>query len=148
MPEIGLVHFARVARQVAEATLPAYRTRYSKHTFTQPALLAVLCVMRYEDWTYRETEVRLMEHHELCEALGLSRVPDHTTLYCCLQRLTEQEFTYLLDATVQAMPPPPWKAVPSRWTAPVLRLVRSARSLSIVSEIRDTAWHGATGSNG
>jgi hypothetical protein len=107
MPEIGLVHFARVARQIAETTLPAYRTRFSKHTFTQPALLAVLCVMRYEDWTYRETEVRLAEHQELREALGLSRVPDYTTLYRCLKRLTEDEFARLLDATVQAMPLPP-----------------------------------------
>lgn len=46
MPEIGVVH---VARQIAEATLPVYRTRYAKHTFTQPALLAVVCVfIRHE----------------------------------------------------------------------------------------------------
>jgi hypothetical protein len=51
MAEIGLVRFAQVARQVAEAALPRYRSKYSKHTFTQPTLLAVLCVMRYEDWT-------------------------------------------------------------------------------------------------
>jgi len=55
MAEIGLVHFARVAREVAEAALPRYRSKYSKHVCTQPALLAVLCVMRYEEWTYRET---------------------------------------------------------------------------------------------
>ncbi|MGO8949801.1 MAG: hypothetical protein ACLQUY_19535 [Ktedonobacterales bacterium] len=59
MTEIGPVSFARVARQVADAALPRYRSKYSKHTFTQPSLLAVLCVMRHEDWTYRETEVRL-----------------------------------------------------------------------------------------
>jgi hypothetical protein len=55
MAEIGLVRFAQVARQVAETALPRYRSKYSKHTFAQPTLLAVLCVMRYEDWTYRET---------------------------------------------------------------------------------------------
>jgi len=27
--------------------------------------------MRYEDWTYQETEVRLAEHSELRRALGL-----------------------------------------------------------------------------
>jgi hypothetical protein len=105
MAEIGLVHFAQVARQVAEAALPRYRSKYSKHAFTQPALLAVLCVMRYEDWTYRETEVRLAEHQELRDALGLAQVPDHTTLYRCLCRLQVTDFDQLLAQTIQQMPP-------------------------------------------
>jgi hypothetical protein len=70
MPEVGLLRFARVALEVAEAVLPDYRTKFSKHTFTQPQLLAVLCLMRYEDWTLRKTEVRLAEHGELRSALG------------------------------------------------------------------------------
>jgi hypothetical protein len=62
MAEVGLVRFAQVAREVAEAVLPTYRSKYSKHLFPQPALLAILCLMRYEDWTFREAEVRLGEH--------------------------------------------------------------------------------------
>ena len=58
MAEVGLVRFARVALEVAEAVAPDYRTKFSKHTFTQPQLLAVVCLMRYEDWTLRKTEVR------------------------------------------------------------------------------------------
>ena len=46
MAEIGVVRFAQGAR--ADAPLPLYRT---KHTFTKPTLLAILCLMRYEDWT-------------------------------------------------------------------------------------------------
>src|SRR5882762_4652064 len=57
MAEVGLLPFARVALQVATQVLPPYRTRFSKHQFTQPQLLAVLCLMRYEDWTFREAEV-------------------------------------------------------------------------------------------
>lgn len=80
MPEIGLLSFARVARDVATAVLPPYRSRFSKHQFTQPQLLAILCLMRYEDWTFREVEVRLREHGELHAMLRLSSVPDHTTV--------------------------------------------------------------------
>jgi len=80
MAEVGLVRFARVALEVAEAVLPDYRTKFSKRTFTQPQLLAVLCLMRYEDWTLRRTEVRLAEHGELRKALGPRKAPDHTTL--------------------------------------------------------------------
>jgi len=88
MAEVGLLPFARVALEVATQVLPPYRTRFSKHQFTQPQLLAVLCLMRYEDWTFREAETRLREHQELRAALKLREVPDYTTLYRFLRRLT------------------------------------------------------------
>jgi hypothetical protein len=59
MAEVGLVRFAQVAREVAETVLLTYRSKYSKDLFAQPSLLAILCPMRYEDWTFREAEVRL-----------------------------------------------------------------------------------------
>jgi len=80
MPEIGLLPFARAAMDVASAILPTYRSRFSKHQFSQPQLLAILCLMRYEDWTFREAEVRLREHVELRAVLRLSSVPDYTTV--------------------------------------------------------------------
>jgi hypothetical protein len=87
MPEVGLLPFARMALDVAATILPPYRSRFSKHQFTQPQLLAMACLMRYEDWTFRETEVRLREHSDLRRVLGLQQVPDYTTLYRFLQRL-------------------------------------------------------------
>ena len=89
MAEVGLLPFARVALQVCKAVLPRYRSRFSKRLFNQPQLLAILCLMRYEDWTFREAEVRLGEHRELRQALGLASVPDFTTLYRFLQRLDD-----------------------------------------------------------
>jgi hypothetical protein len=46
---IGLVKFAAMALQVGQAALPAYRSRFSKHQFMQPQLLAMLYLMRYEN---------------------------------------------------------------------------------------------------
>jgi hypothetical protein len=57
MAEAGLLPFARIAVQVCRAVLPRYRSRFSKHQFTQPQLQAILCLMRYEDWTFREGRV-------------------------------------------------------------------------------------------
>ena len=54
MAEVDLVRFAKVALELAKAGLPDYRSKFSKRTFTQPQLLAVLCLMRYEDWTLRK----------------------------------------------------------------------------------------------
>ena len=63
--------------------------------------------MRYEDWTYREAEVRLQEHAELRAALAIERVPDFTTLYRCQHRTGEDELTRLLRETIRRMPLPP-----------------------------------------
>jgi hypothetical protein len=104
MAEVGLVRFAQVALDIARTTVPRYRTSFSKHQFTQPQLLAILCLMRYEDWTYREAEVRLAEHAELRHALELRSVPDYTTLYRFLRRLDETAITRALNEVVHRMP--------------------------------------------
>ncbi len=103
MTEVGLLPFARIALQVSRAVLPRYRSRFSKRQFTQPQLLAILCLMRYEDWTFREAEVRLGEHRELRQVLGLGRVPDFTTLYRFLQRLDDQTIDRAVDETVRRL---------------------------------------------
>jgi hypothetical protein len=103
MAEIGLLPFARIALEVATRVLPPYRSRFSKHQFTQPSLLAVLCLMRYEDWTFREAEVRLREHGELREALRLTQTPDYTTLYRFLQRLEDDSIDRALGETVRRL---------------------------------------------
>jgi Transposase DDE domain/Transposase domain (DUF772) len=103
MVEVGLLPFARVALQVAKAVLPRYRSRFRKHQFTQPQLLAILGLMRYEDWTFREAEVRLGEHRELRQVRGLTSVPDLTTLYRFLQRLDEQTIDRAVGETVRRL---------------------------------------------
>lgn len=103
MAEVGLLPFARVALQVAAQVLPPYRSRFSKHQFTQPQLLAVLCLMRYEDWTFREAEVRLREHQELRAVLQLPAVPDYTTLYRFLRRLEDDSVERGLSETVRRL---------------------------------------------
>lgn len=101
MAEVGLVRFAHVTMQLADTTVPRFRSKFSKRQFTQPQLLAVLCLMRYEDWTFREAEVRLAEHAELRRALRLTTVPDHTTLYRFLRRLDPTCITRLLRKTAR-----------------------------------------------
>jgi hypothetical protein len=58
MAEVGLVRLARVAREVAESVLPWVVLPRSKRLYTQPQLVAIPCLMRYEGWTYREAVVR------------------------------------------------------------------------------------------
>ena len=105
MAEVDLVKSATVALRVGQAVLPAYRSKFSTRRLTQPQLLAMLCLMRDEDWTFREAEVRLAEPCELRTALGLDRVPDYTTLYRFLRRLNEPVLEQLLSAVIQRLIP-------------------------------------------
>src|SRR5260221_8706570 len=65
MAEVGLLPFARVALEVATQVLPPYRTRFSKHQFTQPQLLAVLCPIPHQNWTFPGAETRLRKDPKL-----------------------------------------------------------------------------------
>lgn len=105
MAEVGLVLFAKAALEVMNEVLPPYGSKFSKHTFTQPQLMTILCLMRFEDWTFREAEVRLAEHSDLRRALGLERVPDHTTLYRFMRRVTDELLNEVLVAAVTRIVP-------------------------------------------
>src|ERR1700675_1724469 len=101
MTEVGLLPFARIALRVSRAVLPRYRSRFSKHQFTQPQLLAILCLMRYEACTFREAEVRLSENRELRQALGVVSVPGFTALYRLMQRRDEATIDRTVGETVR-----------------------------------------------
>src|SRR6202008_788398 len=103
MAEVGLLPFARIALQVSRAFLPRYRSRFSKHQFTQPQLMAILCLMGYEDWTFREAEVRLSEHRELRQVLGLVSVPGFRTLYRFFQGLGGPAIDRAVGETVRRL---------------------------------------------
>src|SRR5919106_3798055 len=103
MSEIGVVPFARVALEVAGEVLPTYSHRFSPQRFTQPQLLAILCLMRYEDWTFRGTEVRLSEHAELRRVLQLEAVPDYSTLFRFMLRLEERVINEALVEVVRRL---------------------------------------------
>jgi hypothetical protein len=104
MAESGLVRFARLALGASQAVLPAQRTKFSKRQFTQPQLLAVLRLMRHEDWTFCGPEVRLRECTRLCSALQLNSVHDYTTLYRFLARFDAADVARAMNEIVRRMP--------------------------------------------
>ena len=91
MPTKRRLQFSQVAREVSEEMVPPYRSKGSKHVFTQPQLLTILCLMRYEGWTFREIEEWLGTQHKILRILALKRVPDHSTL-CRFQQRIEENF--------------------------------------------------------
>jgi hypothetical protein len=75
-----LLDVARLALVVARRELNDYACPKSKHTFTQPQLLACLVLRAYKKLTYRGTVELLDASDALRATLGLTHAPAHTTL--------------------------------------------------------------------
>ncbi len=99
------VRLATQALAAARDALPAYSSPYSKKTYTQHQLFALLAVREFLKTDYRGLEQYLRDWSDLRRAVGLTQVPDHSTLQKAAQRLLVRGGDALLGATVA--PPAP-----------------------------------------
>jgi hypothetical protein len=95
---------ARTALDAAERVLPDYSCPKSPRRYTQPQLLAILCVKEFEGLDYRGVAVRLAEWRELRQALRPSagHVPDPSTLCKAAARLLGEKDGAVLAGRVAA----------------------------------------------
>lgn len=94
---------ARIAYEVAQATLPRYSHAKSPHHFTLPQLAACVVLTYYLDKSYRDMEEWLVASDQVCEALDLKRVPDHSTLSRTFQKLKQADWDRMLRELLQRM---------------------------------------------
>jgi hypothetical protein len=85
--------FAREALAAARAVLPAYSSKYSRKTFTQHQLFAALALKTFLKTDYRGVQAQLADWSDLRDALGLTAVPDYSTLHKFLARLKKSTST-------------------------------------------------------
>jgi hypothetical protein len=81
---------ARTALGTAREALPAYSSKYSRHDYTQHQHFALLALRELLRTDYRGLEAMLRDWAELRDALGLSKVPDHSTMQKAAERLLEK----------------------------------------------------------
>jgi hypothetical protein len=81
---------AREALRLAQESLPAYSSKYSRKDFTQHQLFAVLALKTFLKADYRGVVQHLADFAELRSDLGLSKVPDHSTLCYAAKRLLKK----------------------------------------------------------
>src|SRR3954453_18925351 len=81
---------AREALRLARESLPAYSSKYSRKDFTQHQLFAVLALKTFLKADYRGVVQHLADFAELRSDLGLSKVPDHSTLCYAAKRLLKR----------------------------------------------------------
>ena len=81
---------ARMALSVARESIPAYSSKFSRKDFTQHQHFALMALREFLKLDYRGLEQVLKEWAELREALGLAKVPDHSTIQKAAERLLEK----------------------------------------------------------
>lgn len=87
-----------MAYEVGCRTWPDHRRRFSRHDFTLSQLFACLILREMLGLSYRRTEDLLHESLEWLAAIGLSKAPDHNTLWRALGILiTEARVNRLFD---------------------------------------------------
>ena len=78
---------ARDALAAGGAAPPTYGSRYSRRDYTQPQLFALLVLRQFLKVDYRGVVTLAAEWRERREALGLAKVPHHSTLAYAAPRL-------------------------------------------------------------
>ena len=71
----------RVAHHLACRLLPEHSCKFSRHDFTLPQLFACLVVREFFGLSYRRTEALLADSPAWLADVGLTKAPDHNTLW-------------------------------------------------------------------
>ena len=100
------VRVAALAYELTQAVLPRYWHKKSPQTFTVPQVAACVLLLFYLNKSYRDMEEWLLASDQVRQALDLTVVPDHTTLYRTYRRLRMKHLdqlrqTFLDQAGVQ-----------------------------------------------
>jgi hypothetical protein len=81
---------ARTALATAKSALLPYSSKFSRHDSTQHPRFALLALREFLKTDYRGLEAILRDWAELRGTLGLTKVPDHSTLQKAARRLLEK----------------------------------------------------------
>jgi hypothetical protein len=81
---------AREALRLAQESLPAYSSKFSRKDYSQHQLFALLTLKTFFKTDYRGLIQMLLDFAELREELGLRGVPHYSTLCYAAKRLLKK----------------------------------------------------------
>jgi len=82
---------ARTALATAKIALLPYSSKFSRRDYTRHQHFALLALREFLKTDYRGLEAILLDWAELRDTLGLTKVPDHSTLQKAAARLLEKK---------------------------------------------------------
>lgn len=101
--ESRYVTFARIAYELAQASLPRYAHAKSPHHFTFPQLATCVLLTFYLDLSYRDMEEWMLASDQVQAVLGLKRIPDHSTLSRTFHKLKQADWDRFLAHLLRQM---------------------------------------------
>jgi hypothetical protein len=81
---------AKEALRLAQESLPAYSSKFSRKDYTQPQLFALLALKTFFKTDYRGLAQLIEDFPELRQDLGLRAVPHYSTLCYAASRLLKK----------------------------------------------------------
>jgi Transposase DDE domain len=103
--ESRYVRVARLAYQIAQASLPRYSHPKSPQHFTLPQLAACVLLTFYLKLSYRDMEEWLLATDQVRHVLELPRVPDHSTLARTFRKLKQADLETMRQALLEQFKP-------------------------------------------
>jgi Transposase DDE domain len=103
--ESRYVTVARLAYQIAQASLPRYSHPKSPQHFMLPQLAACVLLTFYLKLSYRDMEEWLLATDQVQQVLELPRVPDHSTLARTFRKLKQSDLTAMRQALLEQLKP-------------------------------------------
>jgi hypothetical protein len=84
------VALARKAVELAARSVPAHASRFSRKDFTQHQLFALMVLATHFKTDHRGIVAMVKDWSDVRDAIGLKKVPHHSTLYKAQQRLLKK----------------------------------------------------------
>jgi Transposase DDE domain len=103
--ESRYVQVARLTYRLTQGVLRRYRHRNSPHHYTQPQVAACTLLVFYLNKSYRDGEEWLLASDQVCQALQLQHVPDHSTLCRMFHQLDRRRLFRLLNYLLAQLMP-------------------------------------------
>ena len=95
-----IIKFIRTAYKVARRSIATYSNKFSKHKYTQPQHVSLLCLKQRLRLRYREFVDLVEEIPGVKNELMLDEIPHFTTLQKFFQRISSMMFERILNQTV------------------------------------------------
>ncbi|WP_211263749.1 IS5 family transposase, partial [Methanobrevibacter cuticularis] len=95
-----LIKFTFVSFEIAKMSLSEYSCEKSKHIYTQPQLMALICLMKRLKLGYRLFTSTIQLTGEICSIINLKSIPHYTTLQKFFKRIKSEVIGEIMDKIV------------------------------------------------
>ena len=104
LPKSQILRFTEKAIHLARRAVSRYSSKFSKHRYTLPQHVVLLCLKVRKDTTYRGLLDELIEMPRIRRVLGLAELPSPLTLCKAFTRLDMAVWRVLLILSAALLP--------------------------------------------